>query len=194
MIEDGDPEIFLKVDGELDRFLAVPGCVRSDLRRQQLCGVQVEVDVFLLQGFRQEPSGLRSGPRPGGKNSRPRTRLRWRRHARQLPVFPCCTPPTKDLTDQGPASYKGAVTDRSVWLFELREELERLLLLERVTASRQDEVERRLDEALEAGITAEELRERLNLSKESARELLELDATIADRLGITQQTVEKLER
>jgi hypothetical protein len=83
--------------------------------------------------------------------------------------------------------------DRPVELFELREELERLLLLERVAASRQHEVERRLDEALQAGITPEELRERLNLSKESARELLELDATIADRLGITPQTVEKLE-
>jgi hypothetical protein len=83
--------------------------------------------------------------------------------------------------------------DRPVHLFELREELERLLLLERVAASRQHEVERRLDEALQAGITPEELRERLNLSKESARELLELDATIAERLGITPQTVEKLE-
>jgi hypothetical protein len=83
--------------------------------------------------------------------------------------------------------------DRPVHLFELREELERLLLLERVAASRQHEVERRLDEALQAGITPEELRERLNLSKESARELLELDATIAERLGITQQMVDKLE-
>ena len=83
--------------------------------------------------------------------------------------------------------------DRPVELFELREDIERLLLLEKVAASRQQDVERRLEEALEAGVTPEELRGRLNLSKESARELLERDASIAERLGLTPQTVETLE-
>jgi hypothetical protein len=79
---------------------------------------------------------------------------------------------------------------RPVQVFELREELERLLLLEQVVVRRQEVIERRLDEVLENGITAEQLRSKLNLSEQSARQLLELDAPLAERLGILQETVE----
>ena len=73
---------------------------------------------------------------------------------------------------------------RSVQIFELREDLERLLLLQKVAAHRQEAVERRLDEALEAGLTPEQLRTELDLSPESARQLLELDPALAERIGI----------
>lgn len=73
---------------------------------------------------------------------------------------------------------------RSVQIFELREDLERLLLLQKVAAHRQEAVERRLDEALEAGLTPKQLRTELDLSPESARQLLELDPALAERIGI----------
>jgi hypothetical protein len=69
-------------------------------------------------------------------------------------------------------------------IFELREDLERLLLLEKVVAHRQEAVEKRLDDALEAGLTPEQLRTELDLSPESARQLLELDPALAERIGI----------
>jgi hypothetical protein len=93
---------------------------------------------------------------------------------------------------RGTLSYEGAMTGAAVQLIELREDLERLLLLEQVVVRRQEAIERRLDEAQESGITPEQLRSQLNLSKESARQLLELDATLAERIGISQETVENL--
>ena len=86
------------------------------------------------------------------------------------------------------------MADRSVQISELREDLERLVLLEQVAASRQEAIEKRLVQAVEAGITPEQLRKELDLSRSSVSKLLELDAPdLAERLGISQETVENLQ-
>jgi hypothetical protein len=86
------------------------------------------------------------------------------------------------------------MADRSVQISELREDLERLVLLEQVAASRQEAIEKRLVEAVEAGIAPEQLRNELDLSKSSISKLLALDAPdLAERLGISQESVEKLQ-
>lgn len=75
----------------------------------------------------------------------------------------------------------------------LREEIEKLVLLEEVAERRQQLVEKRLDEALEAGITPDQIRSGLNLSKESLDRLLGDDPpSLAERLGISERTAEKL--
>ena len=55
----------------------------------------------------------------------------------------------------------------------LREEIEKLVLLEEVAERRQQMIEQRLDEATQAGITAETIRKELGLSKESIKKLLD---------------------
>ena len=86
------------------------------------------------------------------------------------------------------------MSERSVQISELREDLERLVLLEQVAASRQEAIEKRLVQAVDAGITAEQLRNELDLSKSSISKLLALDAPdLAERLGISQESVEKLQ-
>jgi hypothetical protein len=89
---------------------------------------------------------------------------------------------------------RAVMADRSVQISELREDLERLVLLEQVAASRQVAIEQRLVQAVEAGITPEQLRSELDLSKSSVSKLLALDSPdLAERLGISQETVEKLQ-
>lgn len=75
----------------------------------------------------------------------------------------------------------------------LREEIEKLVLLEEVAERRQQMIEQRLDDATEAGITPETIRKELGLSKESVRKLLDQKTPdLAQRLGISQETADNL--
>jgi hypothetical protein len=75
----------------------------------------------------------------------------------------------------------------------LREEIEKLVLLEEVAERRQQMIERRLEEATHAGITPEAIRKELGLSKESIRRLLDQKTPdLAERLGISEETAENL--
>jgi hypothetical protein len=75
----------------------------------------------------------------------------------------------------------------------LREEIEKLVLLEEVAERRQQMIEKHLDEATEAGITPETIREQLGLSKESIQKLLDQKTPdLAERLGISKETAENL--
>ena len=83
--------------------------------------------------------------------------------------------------------------DSSPDLDLLREEIEKLVLLEEVAERRQQLVEKRLDEALEAGVTTDQIRGELKLSKESLQRLLRDDPpTLAERLGISEKTADNL--
>jgi hypothetical protein len=75
----------------------------------------------------------------------------------------------------------------------LREEIEKLVLLEEVAERRQQMIEKQLDEATQAGVTPETIREQLGLSKESVQKLLDQKTPdLAERLGISQETAENL--
>ncbi|MGH2640491.1 MAG: hypothetical protein ACRDGO_02200 [Actinomycetota bacterium] len=75
----------------------------------------------------------------------------------------------------------------------LREEIEKLVLLEEVAERRQKMIEEQLDLANKAGLTAEEIRNELGLSKESIRRLLDQKTPdLAERLGISQESAENL--
>jgi hypothetical protein len=75
----------------------------------------------------------------------------------------------------------------------LREEIEKLVLLEEVAERRQKMIEEQLDLATKAGLSAEEIRNELGLSKESIRRLLDQRTPdLAERLGISQETAENL--
>lgn len=75
----------------------------------------------------------------------------------------------------------------------LREEIEKLVLLEQVAERRQHLIEQRLDEAAQAGITPETIRNELGLSKDSIRRLLDQKTPdLAERLGISEETAENL--
>ncbi|HJQ72328.1 MAG TPA: hypothetical protein VJ887_02835 [Actinomycetota bacterium] len=75
----------------------------------------------------------------------------------------------------------------------LREEIEKLVLLEEVAERRQKMIEEQLDLATKAGLSAEEIRNELRLSKESIRRLLDQKTPdLAERLGISQETAENL--
>jgi hypothetical protein len=75
----------------------------------------------------------------------------------------------------------------------LREEIEKLVLLEQVAERRQQMIEQRLDEATQAGITPETIRSQLGLSKDSIRRLLDQKTPdLANRLGISEETAETL--
>jgi orotate phosphoribosyltransferase-like protein len=76
---------------------------------------------------------------------------------------------------------------------ELREDIEKLVLLEEVAARRQQMIEERIARAIEAGLTAERIRDELNLSKETLRRVLHQDPPeLAERLGISRETAENL--
>ena len=75
----------------------------------------------------------------------------------------------------------------------LREEIEKLVLLEEVAERRQQLIERQLEEAIGEGITQETIRKELRLSKESIQRLLDQKTPdLAERLGISQQTAKDL--
>ena len=75
----------------------------------------------------------------------------------------------------------------------LREEIEKLVLLEEVAERRQQMIEKHLDEATQSGISPETIREKLGLSKESIQKLLDQKTPdLAKRLGISQETAENL--
>jgi orotate phosphoribosyltransferase-like protein len=75
----------------------------------------------------------------------------------------------------------------------LREEIEKLVLLEEVAERRQKMIEEQLDLATKAGLSPEEIRNELGLSKESIRRLLDQKTPdLAERLGISQESAENL--
>ena len=75
----------------------------------------------------------------------------------------------------------------------LREEIEKLVLLEEVAERRQQMIEEQLERAIEAGLTPEQIRDELGLSKESIRKLLDQKTPdLAERLGISEETAENL--
>jgi DNA-binding XRE family transcriptional regulator len=83
--------------------------------------------------------------------------------------------------------------ERAADLDDLRQEIEKLILLEQVAERRQQLIEERLDRAIEKGMTADRIRSELGLSKESIEKLLNQDPPkLAERLGISKQTVENL--
>ena len=85
------------------------------------------------------------------------------------------------------------MSDPALDIGTLREEIEKLVLLEEVAERRQQMIEERLDAAVQAGMTPEKIREELGLSKDSVRKLLnEKTPDLAERLGISQETAEKL--
>lgn len=75
----------------------------------------------------------------------------------------------------------------------LREEIEKLVLLEEVAERRQKMIEEQLDLATKAGLSPEEIRNELGLSKESIRRLLDQRTPdLAERLGISRESAEHL--
>jgi DNA-directed RNA polymerase sigma subunit (sigma70/sigma32) len=85
------------------------------------------------------------------------------------------------------------VDDSAMDISLLREEIEKLVLLEEVAERRQKLIEEQLDLATKAGLSAEEIRNELGLSKESIRRLLDQKTPdLADRLGISEETAENL--
>ncbi len=75
----------------------------------------------------------------------------------------------------------------------LREEIEKLVLLEEVAERRQKMIEEQLDLATKAGLSPEEIRNELGLSKESIRRLLDQKTPdLAERLGISRESAEHL--
>lgn len=77
----------------------------------------------------------------------------------------------------------------------LREEIEKLVLLEEVAERRQKMIEEQLDLATKAGLSPEEIRNELGLSKESIRRLLDQKTPdLAERLGISRESAENLSK
>ncbi len=75
----------------------------------------------------------------------------------------------------------------------LREEIEKLVLLEEVAERRQQMIEKQLDEATQSGISTETIRQELGLSKESIQKLLDQKTPdLAERLGISRESAENL--
>ena len=74
----------------------------------------------------------------------------------------------------------------------LREEIEKLVLLEEVAERRHQMIEEQLERAIETGMSPETIRQELGLSKDSIRKLLEEKAPdLAERLGISDGTADK---
>lgn len=85
------------------------------------------------------------------------------------------------------------MAEEGVDLDTLRQEIEKLILLEQVAERRQQLIEERLDRAIQQGLSSDEIRTELGLSKESIRKLLKEDPpTLAERLGISEETAENL--
>lgn len=76
---------------------------------------------------------------------------------------------------------------------DLREDLEKLVLIEEVAERRQEIVEKRIAETLDGGIPPEQLRSELGLSTESLDRLVDEDPpSVPERLGASEQTAENL--
>jgi hypothetical protein len=91
-----------------------------------------------------------------------------------------------DMTEDLPAT---GATD----IDELREDIEKLVLLEEVAERRQQMIEERIARAVKAGLSRERIRAELNLSEESLRRVLEQDPPeLPERLGISEETAEDL--
>jgi hypothetical protein len=76
---------------------------------------------------------------------------------------------------------------------DLREDLEKLVMIEEVAERRQEIIEKRLAKALDSGIAPDQLRSELGLSKESLNRLVDEDApSVPERLGVSAQTAENL--
>jgi hypothetical protein len=85
------------------------------------------------------------------------------------------------------------MSEDHVDLSMLRDDIEKLVLLEEVAERRQRMIEERLEQALESGIPAETIRAQLKLSEESLRRILSEDPPeLAERLGISEKTAEDL--
>jgi orotate phosphoribosyltransferase-like protein len=85
------------------------------------------------------------------------------------------------------------VEDSAIDISLLREEIEKLVLLEEVAERRQKMIEHQLNLATKAGLSPEEIRNELGLSKESIRRLLDQKTPdLAERLGISQESAENL--
>jgi biotin operon repressor len=85
------------------------------------------------------------------------------------------------------------MADEPIDIGRLREDIEKLILLEEVAERRQQMIEDRLERAVAAGVSTEQIRDQLNLSEESLRRLIDEDApALAERLGISEETVENL--
>jgi hypothetical protein len=75
----------------------------------------------------------------------------------------------------------------------LREEIEKLVLLEEVAERRQQMIEEQLERAIQGGLTPGQIRDELGLSKESIRKLLDQKTPdLAERLGISAESAENL--
>jgi hypothetical protein len=84
---------------------------------------------------------------------------------------------------------EGHATD----IARLREEIEKLVLLEEVAERRQQMIEEQLERAIQAGLTPAQIRDELGLSKESIRKLLDQKTPdLAERLGISEESAENL--
>jgi hypothetical protein len=85
------------------------------------------------------------------------------------------------------------VEGRAADIALLREEIEKLVLLEEVAERRQQMIEEQLERAINAGLTPAEIRDELGLSKESIRKLLDQKTPdLAERLGISEESAENL--
>ena len=83
--------------------------------------------------------------------------------------------------------------DTRTGIDDLRDDLEKLVLIEEVAERRQEIVEKRIAEALDGGITPEQLRSELGLSTESLDRLVDEDPpSVPERLGVSEQTAENL--
>ena len=84
-------------------------------------------------------------------------------------------------------------TDARTDINILREDLEKLVLIEEVAERRQERIEKRIAEALERGISPEQLRSELGLSVDSLDRLLDEDPpSVPERLGVSEETTESL--
>lgn len=88
---------------------------------------------------------------------------------------------------------EGLPATGSAEIDELREDIEKLVLLEEVAERRQQMIEERIARAVAAGLDAERIRDELKLSEESLRRMLERDPPeLAERLGISRESAENL--
>jgi hypothetical protein len=98
-----------------------------------------------------------------------------------------------DLAARAARPVEGAACPTGVPISQLGEDLERLVLLEQVGASRQQGDREAPDQAVDARITPEQPLNELGLPEISGSKLPALNAPdLAERLGISQETVEKL--